>query len=302
MSIINEALKKAEEKAKIFDRFKNGFKIKDHPEKSENDRSNRMRLVFIISGGLVLAFILFFVSNRVISHRDIGDEGKSSIETKHDVFKSKKVSAEKKGTTTLKEMVAPSPFAKKRSIESHTRKKTLKSPPIEQRVITPTKKEGAKFLTQEKGTTPPRSKVQHKGFNADHHLKVGNIYYKKGLYDKAINEYKRGINISPRHAKLHNNLGNSYFNKGFIDLAFNEYKEAIRIDPLYDISHYNLGCLYSKKADNEKAIFHLKKAISLNKECKEWAKDDTDFNNIRHDKAFKELIYGSSPKKLPKVK
>lgn len=295
MSIIIEALKKAEEKAKIFDRFKNGFKggfrIKDHPEKSKN-RSNRMNLAFIISGGLLFVSILFFVSNRVISHQDMGDEVKPSGEIKNDGFQSKRVRVEEKGPTTSKNKgMMTTSFAKKQSIGSHTKKEMASSPPVEQRGVTSGKKGKPGVLTKEKRPVPPGSNVQQKGFSADHYFKVGNIYYKKGLYDKAIEEYNKGIKISPRHAKLHNNLGNSYLNKGLPDLALKEYQKAVSIDPFYDTSYYNIGCLYSKKADKVKALFHLKKAISLNKENKEWARDETDFDNIRNDKAFKELVY-----------
>lgn len=36
---------------------------------------------------------------------------------------------------------------------------------------------------------------------------------KNGLYDRAISDFNRAIEIDPKHADAYNNRGNAYYNK-----------------------------------------------------------------------------------------
>ena len=58
------------------------------------------------------------------------------------------------------------------------------------------------------------------------HYNLGNKYYKKGLYDKAIQEYKlaKGVDEASRQY----NLGNSYFKQGNYDKAIKHYQESLK--------------------------------------------------------------------------
>lgn len=48
----------------------------------------------------------------------------------------------------------------------------------------------------------------------------------KGLVDKAIDEFKHAIAISPTHVDAHYNLGIAYGSKGLYSLAFKEIEMA----------------------------------------------------------------------------
>jgi len=80
-----------------------------------------------------------------------------------------------------------------------------------------------------------------------------------------------------------------------IDLK--RYNEAIKtLDEILEIdsndftAYYNKACAYSLLNDKLNAINNLKKAIELNPDFKFLAMDDKDFDNIRSEEEFKNLI------------
>ena len=93
---------------------------------------------------------------------------------------------------------------------------------------------------------------------------LGVAYSGKGMYDEAIAEFKKGIEINPNYAEAHSNLGIAYRNKGRFDEAIAELKKAIEINPNYAEAHSNLGIAYGGKGMFDEAIAEYKKAIEIN--------------------------------------
>lgn len=52
---------------------------------------------------------------------------------------------------------------------------------------------------------------------------------------------------------------------------------------------YNLACFYSVSGLKQKAITALKKALRMRPELKEWAKQDPDLENIRHETEYQKI-------------
>ena len=69
---------------------------------------------------------------------------------------------------------------------------------------------------------------------------------------------------APDNARGHDLLGNAYFSRGFFDKAIREYETAVRIQPKYDMAYYNLGNAYAEQGLNDKAIENYNKVIALN--------------------------------------
>jgi tetratricopeptide (TPR) repeat protein len=67
-------------------------------------------------------------------------------------------------------------------------------------------------------------------------------------------------------------------------------RELLDGDPKYSNLLYNLACTESLAGRTTDAIEHLRQAIGLTDLARSYAKDDPDFDPIRDEPAFKELI------------
>jgi quercetin dioxygenase-like cupin family protein len=63
-------------------------------------------------------------------------------------------------------------------------------------------------------------------------------------------------------------------------------------NPQYPELFYNLACCESLAGRTADALEHLRQAIQRSERCRSWAKDDSDFDPIRDQPAFRELISG----------
>jgi Tfp pilus assembly protein PilF/4-amino-4-deoxy-L-arabinose transferase-like glycosyltransferase len=92
---------------------------------------------------------------------------------------------------------------------------------------------------------------------------LGIAYQESGLYEEAVNVYKRAISINPRHKRPYLNLGVTYRKLGKNEAAEKTYLKVIKISPGYAMAYHNLGNLYSSTGRRDKAIASYKKAIEL---------------------------------------
>ena len=86
---------------------------------------------------------------------------------------------------------------------------------------------------------------------------------------------------------------------GFIYLRMKKFNESISIykkvlnngdDEEKALSYYNTACAYSLTKFKFEAINNLKEAVILNKKYIKEAVNDKDFENIKNEKAFKNLV------------
>jgi tetratricopeptide (TPR) repeat protein len=69
-------------------------------------------------------------------------------------------------------------------------------------------------------------------------------------------------------------------------------RELIAANPQYALPLYNLACCESLAGRTTDAVEHLRQAIALSEQFRSYAKDDSDFDPIRDEPAFKELVGG----------
>jgi tetratricopeptide (TPR) repeat protein len=132
---------------------------------------------------------------------------------------------------------------------------------------------------------------------SDEYLEIATLYAQKGKYQKAEELFQKVAKENPSSAKAHNNLGVVRLKQEKYDMAEREFKEALRLDPAFVLPYYNLACLYSKKGVNVEALIYLKKALKRDERVKQWVKADKDFDRLRSDVVFQELVGGSTAKK-----
>ena len=67
-------------------------------------------------------------------------------------------------------------------------------------------------------------------------------------------------------------------------------RALIEANPQYGELVYNLACCESLAGRTEDAIEHLRQAIAHSEQVRQFAQGDSDFDPIREEPAFKELV------------
>jgi len=58
-------------------------------------------------------------------------------------------------------------------------------------------------------------------------------YYHKKMFDEAISQYNKAIEIKPKYWQAHYNRGSVYGAKGDFDQAISDYSKTIEINPKF---------------------------------------------------------------------
>jgi serine/threonine protein kinase/tetratricopeptide (TPR) repeat protein len=139
------------------------------------------------------------------------------------------------------------------------------------------------------------------------HTRLGYCYYRQGRYDEAIAEYEREVAFlaSSDHAlrdrsmiELDQKLGAAYFRKGMNEESEKHLKQGLKkfeerlgrgaADPF---TKYYIACLYAIRGDADNAIKYLTESLGRLKILNTLrAKGDPDFESLREDARFRELI------------
>ncbi len=69
-------------------------------------------------------------------------------------------------------------------------------------------------------------------------------------------------------------------------------RELVKANPEYAELFYNLACCESMAGQTGEAIEHLRHAVAMAERCRTYAKDDSDFDPIRNEPAFREIVDG----------
>jgi Flp pilus assembly protein TadD/CO dehydrogenase/acetyl-CoA synthase epsilon subunit len=102
---------------------------------------------------------------------------------------------------------------------------------------------------------------------------------------------RKAIELDPKDAVAYNNLG-TVVSKDPTRLAEAEaaFRKAIELDPSDASVYYNLACLESLRGNMDEAIENLRRAVQMDSSKRDPAKSDPDFENIRSDPRFKEIV------------
>ncbi|HXY53720.1 MAG TPA: tetratricopeptide repeat protein [Nitrospirota bacterium] len=95
------------------------------------------------------------------------------------------------------------------------------------------------------------------------HNSLGVAYAKKGLLNKAIEEFSIRLTMDPYNAIIHTNIGQAYVDSGSTDKGIEHLQIALTLKPGFVSAHENLGMAYMKKGLIDKAIEQLETALRL---------------------------------------
>lgn len=115
-------------------------------------------------------------------------------------------------------------------------------------------------------------------------------FHKEGRLEEARRLYEESLRLDPGYVDALNNLGVILIRKRDYDAAQRNLEKAVRLKPKYAEPFYNLACLNAIRGELKLALAQLKKAVSLDPMVRDWARKDTDLENLKNLPEFKELI------------
>ncbi|OCR02733.1 hypothetical protein BCD67_07450 [Oscillatoriales cyanobacterium USR001] len=133
--------------------------------------------------------------------------------------------------------------------------------------------------------------IQAKTDYADAWNNRGVALSKMQKYEEAIISYNQALTIKNDYTDAWNNRGVALTKLQKYDAAIDSYNNATKIRPDFYRVWYNKARCYALQGNIELTIENLRRSINLNSNiCKELAKNEPDFDSIRENQMFKELI------------
>lgn len=110
---------------------------------------------------------------------------------------------------------------------------------------------------------------------------LGLVYFKLGIYPRAVTIYQQLINSYPNEATLRLNLGLVYLKTGQIDSAVKELETAVRLSPDYRKANGYLGLAYQRYGDyyGAKRAFEKAGAHQLAERMDQYLPIENDISN-----------------------
>ncbi len=107
---------------------------------------------------------------------------------------------------------------------------------------------------------------------------------------EALECYDKALQIEPKDVFILNNKNGVLIELGRYKEAEECIQQIIKINPEHAPAYYNKACLRILTNEKSDALTNLKKAVELDSRLKEYAKKDKDFNSIKDDKDFQNLL------------
>jgi tetratricopeptide (TPR) repeat protein len=92
---------------------------------------------------------------------------------------------------------------------------------------------------------------------------LATLYYRRGEYDAAIENYRRAILLQPERAPLHSNLGSAYEREGRPQEAAAELRKAVELDSGDAETHLSLGLALDALGDLPAAADEYRRALEI---------------------------------------
>jgi len=96
-------------------------------------------------------------------------------------------------------------------------------------------------------------------------IELGNSYFDTGQNEKAIQAYRKSLEIDPNNANVWTDLGVMYRRSGNPQEAINSFDRAIEVDPRHEVSRMNKGIvLLHDMNDMDGAIKAWEELLAVN--------------------------------------
>lgn len=126
--------------------------------------------------------------------------------------------------------------------------------------------------------------------NLPSYITLREIYIKKEDYDNLLSVLFKLLEFEPNKNGINFDIGFTYYHKNDFDNAEKYYLKELELASPNISVFYELSCIYSLKNLSDLALEYLKKAISIDSKYIEMAKSNPDFENIKNNPKFIELL------------
>src|SRR5580692_7601792 len=152
---------------------------------------------------------------------------------------------------------------------------------------------------------------------ADAWNNLGVALYLQQKYGKAIKDYEKAVKLKPDVASFYNNLGAAYYGKKQWEPATVAYGHALQLDPdIFERTsrtgvtaqlpspeerarfEYLIAKLYARQGDSDHSLQYLRRAMEEGYAGIDEVYKDSDFEGLRKDTRFAQLM-ASRPPAIP---
>jgi tetratricopeptide (TPR) repeat protein len=116
------------------------------------------------------------------------------------------------------------------------------------------------LAADKKRSAPGRSESQRRALNF---INLGKTLKKRGMDEKALEEFRKGAELDPANAEGQILLGLSLLDQGKADQALTHLKEGIELDPRSTGARIGLGRAYRMLGETDRALKILQNGIEL---------------------------------------
>jgi tetratricopeptide (TPR) repeat protein len=112
----------------------------------------------------------------------------------------------------------------------------------------------------EKSRVAPGTRSGPEALAADYQFEQGIHYYEEGEFEKALDYFKRVVELQPSDAAAHFNLGILYGEMRQFPAALHEFNKSLELNPHNAAAQFNRGVIFMKQRRYEDAITAFEKA------------------------------------------
>lgn len=140
------------------------------------------------------------------------------------------------------------------------------SPPLVQETVVnnaPPAKDSGINLANMQQINQLEEEVKNNPKDTEALVNLAHLKNDSGFYDKAIEDYKKYLEMVPADADVRVDMGVCYYNLAKYDFAIAEMEKALKYKPNHQIAHLNLGIVNLAVGNIEVSQNWLKKAVQL---------------------------------------
>ena len=115
------------------------------------------------------------------------------------------------------------------------------------------------------------------------------LLQKSGRLREAKPLYEKILSLDPDYVDALNNLGVIHIHNKNYSAAGALFAKVIQQRPAYVDAYYNLACLHALEGELAESLSHLRKAVSLDKSVRDWARMDSDLQNLHGTPGFEKI-------------